>query len=295
MSRPVLILSAPRSYSSLFGTMLGQHPDLYGLPEVKLFIAETVGSLIVRFTLSRVQKLHGLLRVIGQQEFGAQTDESVAEAWRWLRARRSWTTQRLWNHLAAAAAPRDVVEAAPVTAMFRGSLDRARRFCPQARFIHLTRHPRPSCRSIQDGIEWLDQRYHTPLRFFVDPEAIWAQAHRNILSFVASLPPDQVLRIRGEDLMDDAPDLFRRVTAFLGLPMDAAALDAMLHPERSVYAHIGPAQAPFGSDPKFLANPHFRPRLPSDASLDGPLDWPRAPRRGFRAQTFDIASRLGYE
>ncbi len=295
MFRPVLILSAPRSYSSLFGTMLGQHPGLYGLPEVKLFIAETVGSLILRFQLSRVQKLHGLLRVIGQQEFGVQTDQSIVEAWRWLKARRSWTTERLWTHLACAAAPRDLVEAAPVTAMFRGSLARARRICPQARFIHLTRHPRPSCRSIQEGIEWLDRRYHTPLRYFVDPEAIWVRAHRNILSFVATLPPEQVLRLRGEDLMDDAPFLLGRVAAFLDLPMNAAALDAMLHPERSVYAHIGPAQAPFGSDPKFLADPHFRPRRPSAASLDGPLDWPGAPRRGFRSQTSDIARRLGYE
>ncbi|MGB0696621.1 MAG: sulfotransferase family protein [Rhodospirillaceae bacterium] len=292
MSRPVLVLSAPRSYSSLFGTMLGQHPDLYGLPEVKLFLADTVGSLITRFQWAHVQRLHGLYRVIGQIEFGGQTDETVRQAKAWLNARRSWTTERMWTHLAQAAAPQALLEAAPVTAMFPGSLQRARRICPEARYIHLTRHPGPSCASIQASLRWLDKRYHTPLRFFVDPEKVWRRAHRNICAFVATLPEDRVLRLRGEDLMADAPAVLDRVTAFLGLAMDAAALEAMLHPEHSIYAHEGPPLAPMGSDPKFLADPTFRP---SPVTLV-PLSETKSPKgRPLAPETLRVAKQIGYD
>ena len=37
---PVFILAPPRSYTTLICAMLGQHPELYGLPELHLFIAE---------------------------------------------------------------------------------------------------------------------------------------------------------------------------------------------------------------------------------------------------------------
>jgi len=40
---PVFVL-APRSFSSIVATMLGQHPQMYGVPELELFAAETMGE-----------------------------------------------------------------------------------------------------------------------------------------------------------------------------------------------------------------------------------------------------------
>ena len=34
MAAPLFILAPPRSYTSLFNAMIGQHPEAYGLPEL---------------------------------------------------------------------------------------------------------------------------------------------------------------------------------------------------------------------------------------------------------------------
>ena len=41
---PIFVLAAPRSYSSLVNAMIGQHPELYGVPELNLFQCETVAE-----------------------------------------------------------------------------------------------------------------------------------------------------------------------------------------------------------------------------------------------------------
>ncbi|MEA3277491.1 MAG: sulfotransferase, partial [Pseudomonadota bacterium] len=42
----LIILSPPRSFSSVVSTVIGQHPDLYGFPELHLFIGDTVQEVI---------------------------------------------------------------------------------------------------------------------------------------------------------------------------------------------------------------------------------------------------------
>jgi hypothetical protein len=39
--RPLFILAPPRSFTSVICGMIGQHPQMYGLPEVNLFAGET--------------------------------------------------------------------------------------------------------------------------------------------------------------------------------------------------------------------------------------------------------------
>ena len=39
---PVFVLAAPRSFSSVVCAMLGQHPELHGLPETHLFVDDTM-------------------------------------------------------------------------------------------------------------------------------------------------------------------------------------------------------------------------------------------------------------
>src|SRR5579862_6331286 len=46
MKPPVLLLCPPRSFSSVVGAMLGQHPELYGFPELSLFAADTLADLV---------------------------------------------------------------------------------------------------------------------------------------------------------------------------------------------------------------------------------------------------------
>ena len=42
--QPIFILASPRSFTSLLCTMLGQHPEVYGVPELHLFLAENMAQ-----------------------------------------------------------------------------------------------------------------------------------------------------------------------------------------------------------------------------------------------------------
>src|ERR1700676_2245035 len=41
---PVFILAPPRSFTSVIGTMVGQHPQLYGLAETKLLAYKNMAA-----------------------------------------------------------------------------------------------------------------------------------------------------------------------------------------------------------------------------------------------------------
>ena len=73
--------------------MLGQHPQAFGLPEVNLFIAETLDELCQNATQQRHFLIHGLLRTVAHLYAGEQTVESIAMAWRWIGRRREMTTR----------------------------------------------------------------------------------------------------------------------------------------------------------------------------------------------------------
>ena len=44
MNHPLLILASSRSFTSVICAALGQHPQMYGLPELHLFVADTLAG-----------------------------------------------------------------------------------------------------------------------------------------------------------------------------------------------------------------------------------------------------------
>src|SRR5215475_14600268 len=84
---PVFILGSPRSFTSLVCGMLGQHPQAYGMPELNLFISDTLKGLLEELTGYRQIQIHGLLRAVSQLYSGEQTLNSVDMARRWLLSR----------------------------------------------------------------------------------------------------------------------------------------------------------------------------------------------------------------
>ena len=66
MTEPLFILCPLRSYSSLVCMMLGQHPEMYGLLELNLFLEDSLGDLVRRHQSQRPHAIHGLLRTLAQ-------------------------------------------------------------------------------------------------------------------------------------------------------------------------------------------------------------------------------------
>ncbi|MEO0975422.1 MAG: sulfotransferase, partial [Pseudomonadota bacterium] len=190
---PLIILCPMRSFSSVVCAVLGQHPQTYGLPEVNLFIADTVGELMNAHA-SRPHGAHGLLRTLAQLEHDEQTEESVAAVQRWLDERSDWTTQQLFEHILDGVAPKIAVDKTPRTVLSPAYLERAYEMFPDASFLHLTRHPRSTGKSLLNNLKRNSEWGGTFDADRVDPENIWLRAHTNITEFASTLPEGQCLR-----------------------------------------------------------------------------------------------------
>jgi Sulfotransferase family len=308
--QPVFVLAPPRSFSSIVSTMLGQHPQMYGLPNLELFAAETVGEWWELCAEATFPRAHGALRAVAELFSGEQTEETIKFARSWLRRRAHFTTGYLLETLATAVAPRIVVDKSTSNVYQPKSLRRAFQMFPGARFIHLVRHPRGHGESV---LKFLREREKegrvAPAHWMrrlaawsgatddgakLDPQRGWLALHTNITKFLETVPPEQHTRIRGEDILTDPDRHLRQITEWLGLRTDAEAIEEMKHPERSPYACFGPTGARFGQDRFFLENPVLRASRAESQSLEGPLSW-RTDGEGFSPKVKRRAREFGYE
>ena len=259
---PVFVLAPARSYSSVVTTMIGQHPDLYGFPELSLLRTQTVRQLLTDPPnwrgIPAMVKQAGLFRALAQVNEAEQTPESIARAVRWLRCRPEWNTLDVYDHLLGAVAPRIGIEKSPETVSRLAYMERLATAYPRARFVHLVRHPLTTQRSMV--LAWKDRNF-----WDIEPEmfgqfclGVWYHQHRRIMEFCARFPPDRVWRIRSEDALNAPQKTFAPFCRWLGIDGSRAALAAMAHPERDPFASRGPQGAAGGNDPAFLRDPSRR-------------------------------------
>ncbi len=254
---PLAILAPPRSYSSVVTSMIGEHPELYAFPELNLFRGETLKCSLTFSPGGGVVQQAGLFRAVAQIRDSEQTAASVRRAKLWLEARLHWHVEHVYDWLLAEIEPQMGVEKSPPTAATSESLARVRRFYPRARFLHLVRHPVTAIRSMHahwTGLDWLCPQE----RLTEFAAEAWYAIHRRIMLFGMKLPPAQVLRVRGEDVLERPTETLGVVADWLGIRSDQAVIDSMCHPERSPYANFGPPGAAGGNDPNFLCDPTLR-------------------------------------
>jgi hypothetical protein len=299
MTGLVVVLAPPRCFGSVVAAMLGQHPDLYGLPQVNLFVAETMGER-AGMLAARPLADHGLLRAVAQLVSGEQTVPAVTHARRWLHARRRVSTLSVFRELMDVVRPRIVVERSTVTVEHVAYMQRARRSVEGVKFLHVLRHPLTQGQSLlrSGGLAEVARLCGMdPSRpvTMPDPQRAWFTLHANICTFLDGLAKEATFRVRGEDLLADPETHLRQIAQWLGIRGDRAAVDAMTHPERSPFAAFGPLTARLGNDPGFLRDP--RPRAQSRArspSLSDPLPWASA-RKAFSPEVVDLAREFGYQ
>jgi len=266
--------------------MIGQHPQLYGLPEVNLFAGDTYADLEEQVYSMRPGFRHGLLRAVAQLGLGGQNPDTIDAARGWLEENRGVSTSELFDDLTAWAAPRRLVDKSPLYAYSAEALARMDAACPDAHYLHLTRHPRGTCESVlrmradirerQERGRFAkraqalqpDQRVVADLE---DPASLWLKPQEHILAFLERVPAERQRRVRGEDFMGDPDRHLRPLCEWLGVSAESGDLEAMKHPEESPFATLGPRNALFGNDPSFLRSPHLRKYTPKPMSLEGPL------------------------
>jgi hypothetical protein len=268
--------------------MIGQHPRLFGFPELKLFAYATVGGLDIRLpdTAASAHRAPGLLRAIAELFAHEQSAKSLDAARRWLAERGEWRGEQVFDLLMERIWPRVAVEKSPEHALSDAVLERITCAYPRARYIHLTRHPVTTQASM---------RRHTRL---TDDDAMtfcfysWYEINFRLLEFGATVS-DHYLRVRAEDVLNEPQHHLRRIACWLGLPADAGSVEAMQHPERSPFASLGADGTPAtgGNDPQFLRNPTPH-RVHCPRAVERPIDW-NGPDSLWSA-VIELASTMGY-
>jgi hypothetical protein len=281
--------------------MIGQHPQAYGLPEMNLFIVNQLkdfwGINTSRFGFSDNRR-HGLLRTIAELYGGEQTTETIDMARHWCAARENSSGGEVFRELVSRLDPLMAVDKSPVYSLDLNYLYRIRDTFPDARFLHLIRHPVNQGNSVMklyDGAfaviaHSIDYSEETAV---LDPQLAWHDINANILDFLDSVQEEKQMRICGENIMQEPQAQLKKICQWLGLRDDDAAVEAMLHPENSPYACIGPVNAMYGNDPNFLHGPKFRQHKPARPELDADLWW-REDNQALYPEVRELARELGY-
>ncbi|GAA0747600.1 sulfotransferase [Ideonella azotifigens] len=301
MAAPLFLLAPPRSYTSLMNAMIGQHPQTFGLPELCLFNVETLIQLWTR-TSDEIENFsktrQGLLRAVAEIYGGEQTTATIKMANHWCFARQHRSTAEVYQELVRDIDPLIAVEKSPSYTISLKRMQAIYRAFPDARFLHLVRHPVATCKSIMALNDGAFAMYVNSIDFLedraiVDPQFAWHDLNTNIFNFLQMVPPEQQIRVRGEDIMHDPTHFLGEVCRWLGIRDDAEAIDAMMHPERSPFACFGPITALFGNDPNFLRGPAFRAHKVKVPPLDKPLAW-RPDGKGLDPRVIELAHEFGY-
>ncbi|KAJ54775.1 hypothetical protein ACMU_16810 [Actibacterium mucosum KCTC 23349] len=303
MVASVFLLGPGRAFTSVLSAVIGQHPQLYGVPETNLSIADTVGEWL-QMTGGNYRPFlrAGLVRAIAQLETGAQTNASAFQAEQWLFNNQSMTTAALFAMLEASVSPRGIVEKSPMTVTEPRYLNNLLSLAPDARFIHVTRHPYSNCSSMVNtewfriGLEasrpecWDARGGGDPV---FDPQFHWLQSHQYILDFEKNVAPDRWLRVRGEDILENPQEVLPGICQWLGIDDGPDAVTEMRHPEESPFACYGPTNALGGNDSNFLEAPMLRPYRAPKSPLNGPLPW-RSDAGEFVPEVRELAESFGY-
>jgi hypothetical protein len=301
MTPPLFLLAPPRSYTSVVNAMIGQHPQLYGFPELNLFNGAKLKELWIRVSDDLgddSNRRNGLLRAVAQIYGGEQTSETIGMALHWAAARQEQDTGKIYQELVAKIAPLMSVDKSPAYTLSGVRLMRILKAFPEARFIHLVRHPIPQCKSVMNLNEGVFALLVNAIDFeedraTVDPQIAWHDINVNILNFLNRVPKERQMRLRGEDLMAKPEQHLAEICRWLGVSTSTSCIEEMLRPERSPYACFGPITALFGNDPNFLRRPAFRRHIPELPDLHAKLPW-RLDGRGLRPEVVQLAIEFGY-
>jgi hypothetical protein len=278
--------------------MLGQHPETYGVPELNLFLEDTVKQWWPRMTGANQFMIHGLLRLVAQLYSGEQDTNTIDMARRWLRERLDRTTAEIFQELVQYVAPLRIVEKSPVYAANPRNLFRIEKCFPDAMYLHLVRHPITQGRSLTnlaDGkMLMMSQSYdYTTFPPTLDPQYAWLKFQYHILDFLQTIPPERKRVLRGEDFLNAPRDHVVDLCHWLEISDDAAAVDATLHPEDSPFARLGPCGAHLGNDVNFLRKPVYKQQTIKERSLDEELPW-REDGKKLIPGVKILAGQLGY-
>jgi amino acid adenylation domain-containing protein len=281
----MFILAPPRSGTTLFRTMLAGHPGLFAASELQLLMFNDLLERRNAFSGKWKVWLEGTIRAIMEIK---QVDADTAREMMADFENKKMTTKAFYRQLQSWLNGRMLVDKTPQYALDLQCLYKAERDFENARYIHLIRHPYAAIRSFESvhmhQIMYLKEHDFPELLL---GELIWLVSHQNILKFLDSVPLERKLAIRYEDLVSNPELTVHNMCRHFGIDYHPDMANPYKDMHKRMVDGIYKDSRPMG-DLRMLAQQKINPKLADR--------WRGVLNDNFLSeQTWDIASRLGYE
>ncbi len=209
------VLSPPRSGSTLLRAMLAGHSRLFSPPELDLLSFNTLAERRDTFSGKYSFWLEGPIRAIMEIQ-GCSAEQAAARMADFENA--GLSSKAFYRQMQQWIGDRLLVDKTPVYPLDLEILRRAEHDFENTLYIHLTRHPYASIYSfVEAKLDGVFFRYPHPFTPRELAELVWVVSHRNILEFLAGIPPERQYRITYEDLVSQPRDVMMGICDFLRL------------------------------------------------------------------------------
>jgi tetratricopeptide (TPR) repeat protein len=203
--RPIFIVGLPRTGTTLVDRILGSHSQVHSAGELSA-LSEAIGRVVERVAWPKPVDWRGWAATLSGLDGASIAREYLARS----RARRGerprFTDKQLTNFF------------------YCGLILRA---FPNARIVHLTRHPLAACYAIYKT------RFRGTFAFSNDLAELGAfyVGYRRLMAHWHRVLPGRILDVAYEDVVTDQEPTTRRLLEYLDLPFEEACLEFHMNPD----------------------------------------------------------------
>ncbi|MBF0101142.1 MAG: amino acid adenylation domain-containing protein [Desulfobacterales bacterium] len=211
----IFILAPPRSGTTLIRVLLGGHPKLFAPPELELLLFNSLDERKIICSGRDSFWLEGTLRAVMEilKIDGDTAKQLMAE-----REDRGILVKDFYGEMQSWLGDKILVDKSPSYALDLAVLQRAEEYFSNTLYIHLHRHPYGMIHSFEEAK--LDQIFFRHPHNFATrqlAELIWLQSHRNIIRFLASVPPERQTQISFEEMTLQPEQSMKKLCSFIGI------------------------------------------------------------------------------
>lgn len=286
----VFILAPPRSGTTLLRVMLAGHPELFACNELQLFHFETLQERNKAYSGRFSLWSEGLIRAVMQLR---SLDADQAKLLLLQLADQGMTTSGMvhtlygWLNSLPGAGFRNIVDKSPSYALDPAALEKALADFPNARFIHLVRHPYSMVRSFEkyhiDQVLYLRDNDYSSRQL---GELVWLHSHRNVLNFLKKVPADRQFRMSYEELVKNPESVMRQMCQAVGLPFHPDLLRPYQNLDKKMTSGIY-------HESRSMGDTHFDQKKKIDP--EKAEDWKGVLKDNFLSEkTWELAQELNY-
>jgi hypothetical protein len=219
INKPIFVVGSPRSGTSILTWCLGQHPNIFPVPESN-WMGQFAINVAISYEVGSARGDRSLLSGmdIGREEFFANFGRSINDLI--LSHRKDLDRKRKMTRPSVEPKTRWVNQTPEYSLHICG----LRKLFPEALFVHILRDVTSVVRSMLNfhrvsGIQLVASEQ--------EAYDYWLRTVRSCLNAERAYGPRVVHRLRYSDLIDNPESTLRAVFEFLGEPYTAACLDPL--------------------------------------------------------------------